>query len=67
VLRLNGGPDYDYNPATESLLAASSIKKKPTFKIRRLGSGKLKGASYLQKEREKAEKALRLNGIQLFL
>jgi hypothetical protein len=46
------------------LLAASSTKKKkPTFKIRRLGSGKLKGASSLQKEREKAEKALRLNGI----
>jgi hypothetical protein len=59
MLRLNGG--LDYNPTTESLLAASSIKKKPTFKIRRLGSGKLKGA--FQNEREKAEKALRLNGI----
>jgi hypothetical protein len=45
------------------LLAASSAKKKPTFKVRRFGSGKLKGASYLQKEREKAEKALSLNLI----
>jgi hypothetical protein len=62
VLRLNGGPDYDYNPAIERFLAASSKTKKPTFKIKRLGSGKLKGASYLQKEREKVEKALRLNG-----
>jgi hypothetical protein len=61
MLRLNGGPDYD--PAVERLLAASSAKKKPTFKIKRLGWAKLKGASYLQKEREKAEKALRLNGI----
>jgi hypothetical protein len=40
------------------LLATSSKTKKPTFKIKWLGSGKLKGASYLQKEREKAEKAL---------
>jgi hypothetical protein len=63
MLRLNGGPDYD--PAIERLLAAaSSTKKKPTFKVKRLGSGnQLKSASYLQKEREKAEKALRLNGI----
>jgi hypothetical protein len=64
MLRLNSGPDYD--PATESLLAASSTttKKKPTFRIRRLvGSGKLKGASSISKERERAEKALRLNGI----
>jgi hypothetical protein len=61
MLRLNGGPDY--NPEIEKLLAASSSKKrKPTFKVKRLGSGnQLKGASYLQKEREKAEKALRLN------
>jgi hypothetical protein len=60
MLRLNGGPDYD--PVAERLLAASSsTKKKPTFKIRRLGSGKLKGASSISKEREKAEKALRLN------
>jgi hypothetical protein len=58
--RLNGGPGY--NPAIERLLAASSTKKKPTFRIKRLGSGKLKAASSLQKEREKAEKALRLNG-----
>jgi hypothetical protein len=36
-LRLNGGPDYD--PALESLLAAaSSTKKKPTFRIKRWGS-----------------------------
>jgi hypothetical protein len=63
MLRLNGGPDY--NPEIERLLAASSVKKKPTFKIRRFGSGKLKGASFssISKEREKAEKALRLNGI----
>jgi hypothetical protein len=62
MLRLNGGPDY--NPGIERLLAASSTKKKkPTFKVKRLGSGKqLKGASFISKEREKAEKALRLNG-----
>ena len=36
----------DYNPTTERLLAASSV---------------LQGASSFQKEREKAEKALRLN------
>jgi hypothetical protein len=60
MLRLNGGPDYD--PDIERLLAASSANKKPTFRIKRLGSGKLKGASSLQKERENAEKALRLNG-----
>jgi hypothetical protein len=47
----------------ERLLAASSsTRKKPTFKIKRFGSGKLKGASYLQKEKEKPEKTLRLNG-----
>jgi hypothetical protein len=51
MLRLNGGrPDYD--PTIERLLAAASVKEKPTFRIRRQGSGKLKGASYLQKERE---------------
>ena len=63
MLRLNGGPDYD--PAVERLLAsASSTKKKPTFKIKRLGSGyQLKDASSISKEREKAEKALRLNGV----
>lgn len=51
-LRLNGGPDY--SPTTEKLLVAYSIKRK--------GSGKLKGASSISKERENAEKALRLNG-----
>jgi hypothetical protein len=60
MLRLNGGPDY--NPEIERLLAASSTKKKPTFRIRRLGSDRLKGASFISKEREKAEKALRVNG-----
>jgi hypothetical protein len=45
----------------ERLLAASLSKKKPTFKIKRCGSDSLKGASYLQKEREKAEEASRLN------
>jgi hypothetical protein len=44
----------------ERLLAASLSKKKPTFKARRLGSGKLKDAFSISKE-EKAEKALRLN------
>jgi hypothetical protein len=34
----------------------------PSVRIKRLGSCKLKGASFLQMEREKAEKALRLNG-----
>lgn len=57
MLRLNGGPDY--NPDIERLLAASSTRKKPTFRIERFS---LKGASPLSKEREKAEKALRLNG-----
>lgn len=60
MLRLNGGPDYD--PSTERLLAASSKKKKSTFRIKRLGLNSLKSASIIQKEREKAEKALRLNG-----
>ena len=68
ALRLNGG--LDYNHITERLLAASSLKKKPTIRIKRLGySGpgiKLKGASSIQRrlqlEKEKAEKALRLNG-----
>jgi hypothetical protein len=41
------------------------ISRRPTFRIKRFGSGKLKGASVssISKEREKAEKALRLNGI----
>jgi hypothetical protein len=60
MLRLNGP---DYNPSIERLLAASSTKRKPTFRIKRFGSGKLKGASYLQKEREKVEKVLILNGF----
>jgi trans-2-enoyl-CoA reductase len=62
MLRLNGGPDYD--PEIERLLAAaSSAKKKPTFKVKRLGSDKLKGAFSISKESEKAEKAMRLNGV----
>jgi hypothetical protein len=62
MLRLNGGPEY--NPAIERLLAAaSSTKKKPTLRIKRLGSDRLKSASSISNEREKAEKALRLNGI----
>jgi hypothetical protein len=65
ALRLNGGPDYD--PMTARLLAASSIKKKPTFRIKPLVGSKLQSGSTLQRqllkrEREKAEKALRLNG-----
>jgi hypothetical protein len=61
MLRLNGSPDY--NPEIERLWAASSTKKrKPTFRVKRIGSGnQLKAASSIQKEREKAEKALRLN------
>jgi hypothetical protein len=39
ALRLNGAHDYD--PAIERLLAASSAKRKPTVRIKRLGSGKL--------------------------
>jgi hypothetical protein len=66
ALGLNGGTDYE-----PRLLAASSMKKKPTIRIKRWsysGPGiKLKGASsiqnQLQKGREKAEKALRLNGL----
>ena len=72
ALRLNGGRS-DYDPR---LLAASSLNRKPTLKIKRLslgGSGiKLKGASDLnsnsniqrqlmERERINAEKALRLN------
>jgi hypothetical protein len=38
-------------------------QEEPTFRIKRLGSGKLKDASSISKEREKAEKALKLNGI----
>jgi hypothetical protein len=64
ALRLNGDSSPDYNPR---LLAASSTKKKPTIRIKRLsfsGQGiKLKGASSLHKAKEKAQKALRLNGI----
>jgi hypothetical protein len=64
ALRLNGDSSPDYNPR---LLAASSTKK-PIVGIKRLSySGspgiELKGASSLQKEREKAKKAQRLNGI----
>jgi len=44
------------------LLAASSTKKKPTFRVKRPG---LKGASSISKERERAEKALRLNSTGL--
>ena len=75
ALKLNGGPAfaYDYDPR---LLAASSLNRKPTLKIKRLsfsGPGiKLKGASSIQRqlmerqkaldlERINAEKALRLN------
>ena len=54
TLRLNGGPDH--NPDVERLLAASSVKKKPTVRITRL-----KVASSVQ-ERIKAEKASRLEG-----
>jgi Ca2+-binding EF-hand superfamily protein len=57
MLRLNGGPDYD--PMTARLLAASSDKRKPTVRIKRIGT-KLQGASSFQEEREKAEKAFRL-------
>jgi hypothetical protein len=56
ALRLNGGSDSDYN-YDPRLLAASSLNRKPTLKIKRLsfsgsGSGagpviKLKGASSL--------------------
>jgi hypothetical protein len=64
MLRLNGGPDY--NPEIERLLVASSTKKRPTFRIERLGSGnQLKDASCISKVREKAEKALRLNSTGL--
>jgi hypothetical protein len=53
----------DPQPVWES--GASSTKKNPTFKIKRLGSGnQLKDASF-SKEREKAEKALRLNSTGL--
>ena len=50
------------------VLSASSIKKKPAFRIKRMGSGKLQSGStiwrqILGQEREKAEKALRLNGV----
>ena len=65
TFRLNGGStDLDYSG---KLLSASS--KKPTIRIKRLcfndhhsNSIKLKGTSSIRKEREKAEKALLLNG-----
>jgi hypothetical protein len=42
--------DSDYDPTTARLLAASAKKKKkPTFRIRRFGSGKPKRGSYLQR------------------
>jgi hypothetical protein len=47
MLRLNGGPDYDAE--TERLLAASLAKRKPTVRIKRLGS-KLQGGSTLQRQ-----------------
>jgi hypothetical protein len=64
MVRLSGAPDY--SPSMSRLLAASSSKKKPTFKIKRFGS-KPQGASgsviqgqiyqwKLKEEREKAEK-----------
>ena len=62
MLRLNGGPDYD--PMTERILAASSRKRKPTFKVRQSGLGKPQGGSrstiqrqLLELEKVKAEKA----------
>jgi hypothetical protein len=66
MLRLNGAPDYD--PDLSRLLAASSTKKQPTFKVKRPGLGKLQGGSIIQRQlleqdREKAEEGLRLNGI----
>jgi hypothetical protein len=56
----------DYNPAIERLLAASSsTKKKPTFRIKLFGSGnQLEAASSISMEREKAEKASRLNSCK---
>ena len=63
MLRLNGGPDYD--PATERLLAASSAKRKPTVRIKRIGtklqSGLTLQRQLLKREKVKAEKALILN------
>jgi hypothetical protein len=57
MLRLNGGLDYD--PAVERLLAAaSSTKKKPTFKIKRLGSGKLKARFLYFKGKRESRKSL---------
>lgn len=63
ALRLNGVPMY-----VPKVLSASSIKKKPAFRIKRMGSGKLQSGStiwrqILEQERENAEKALRLNGV----
>jgi hypothetical protein len=46
---LNGGPYY--NPATERLLAASSKKRKTTFRIKHFSS-RLQGASSITKERK---------------
>lgn len=56
ALRLNGAPDID--PPTEKLLAASSIKKKPTFRIKRLGS-KLQSGSLVQELIHKWERKCR--------
>ncbi len=69
ALKLNGDISYDYDYDTR-LLSASSKRSKPTIRIKRLSfngsnSIKLKGASSIREEREKekAEKALRSNGI----
>jgi hypothetical protein len=76
ALRLNAGSVY-FTPPTKLVAASystsSSAQQKPTVRIKRLypelaiGSGnkkiiKLKGASSIRKEIEKAEKVLRLNG-----
>jgi hypothetical protein len=47
MLRLNGGPEY--SPEIERLLAGSSTKKKPTFRVKRPG---LKGASSISMKRK---------------
>jgi hypothetical protein len=53
TLRLNGGTDYD-----PRLLAASTIKKKPTVRIKLSNIQR----QLLEQSKSKAEKALRLNG-----
>ena len=68
ALKLNGGPAYDYDPR---LLAASSLNRKPTLRIKRLSFGasarpiiKLKGASSSSLQRQLFERQRQMEIIE---